>query len=43
MNFTRRLILSAAALLLLIPSVSAKDNNDKKVDYTGTPVRKRDR
>lgn len=36
MNLTRRLILSAAALLLLIPSVSAKDNNDKKVDYTGT-------
>ena len=36
MNLTRRLILSAAALLLLITSVSAKDNNDKKVDYTGT-------
>jgi len=36
MNFTRRLILAAAVLMLLIPSVSAQDNNGKKVDYTGT-------
>ena len=36
MNFTRRLILSAAALMLLVPSVSAQDDKGKKVDYTGT-------
>ena len=36
MNFTRRLILSAAVLLLLISSASAQDSKGKKVDYTGT-------
>ena len=36
MNSTRRLILSAAVLLLLISSASAQDSKGKKVDYTGT-------
>ena len=33
---TRKLILSAAALLLLVPSAFSQDNKGKKVDYTGT-------
>ena len=36
MNFTRRLILSAAVLLLLISSASAQDSKGKNVDFTGT-------
>lgn len=37
MNSTRRLILSAAALMLLIPSVSAKNGNpEKRYDWKGT-------
>ena len=36
MNSTRRLILAAAVLMLLISSASAQDSKGKKVDYTGT-------
>ena len=36
MNFTRRLILAAAVLMLLISSTYAQDSKGKKVDFTGT-------
>ena len=36
MNSTRRLILAAAVLMLLISSTYAQDSKGKKVDFTGT-------
>lgn len=36
MNFTRRLILAAAVLMLLISSTYAQNSKGKKVDFTGT-------